>query len=392
MKKVLLIGAFFPEPNSTAAGTKMMQWLEFFNALGYQIEYASTSPKSEFSADISSFVSHTFVAKVNDSSFDNSIRECQPDIVLYDRFMIEEQFGWRIRELFPTCIHLLETQDLHFLREARTNNASIYNTTTKRELASILRCDLSFIISEFEMLFLREHFPFVEDKTCYFPLCYDINSVWKLGVNERKDFCFIGNFLHEPNRQAVLFLKKNWSQIRKQLPTAQIHIYGAYPNQQITQLHNEKEGFFVHGRVNDSSHVFFKHRVLLAPILSGAGLKGKLLEAMQHGIVSLTTPLGAEGIGDNDAWNGKVVSLADFPNEAANLYREDISYENYQIKGKNILIEKFNKTTIFPTVQTALENIAKHDKKHHFLTEIMNYHRQQSVRYLSKWIEEKNKK
>lgn len=392
MKKLLVIGTVFPEPASSAAGTKMMQWLSFFQRNNYQIAYASTSPESEFSADLSPFVSEQKVIKVNDDAFSDFILSYTPDIVLYDRFMVEEQFGWRIREVLPSVVHLLETQDLHFLRESRLKNSSFLNQTTKREIASVLRCDLSFIISGFEYDFLLDNFPFLDGKLFYFPLCYEGNEASSIPVSGRKDFCFIGNFLHEPNRQASLFIKKIWKEIRRELPDVDFHLYGAYPNQQILQLENKKEGFFVHGRAASVAEVFSKHKVLLAPLLSGAGLKGKLLEAMQLGIVSVTTPIGSEGIGNAENWNGKVVEKEELTAAATELYRDDSGYEIYQQNGFEILKEKFNISQFEKPVSESIETILKdvnHWRQKHYLSEILNHHRQQSVRYLSKWITSK---
>lgn len=383
MKKVLVIGNVFPEPTSSAAGTKMMQWLHLFKANDFQTVYASTSPQSEFSAGLTEFTTDTWLVEMNNSSFNEQLQTFQPDIVLYDRFMVEEQFSWRVRETVPNAVHLLETQDLHFLREARSKQQPFFNTTCKREIASILRVDLAFIISEFELDFLKNNFPFVVDKISYFPLCYKAGKQF-VQVEKRSDFCFIGNFLHTPNKQAVLFLKTIWKDVRKALPNAVIHIYGAYPNQQIQQLHNEKEGFLVHGRTESVTDVFTKHKFLLAPIAFGAGLKGKLLEAMQYGIVSLTTPMGAEGIATIDEWNGKVVELANFTSEIIALNAIS-NYAELQEKGKQILTQKFNSDYFTPRISEQIQNTPPTN----FLTEIMNFHRQQSVRYLSKWIEGK---
>lgn len=394
MKKALIVGTVFPEPKSSAAGTKMMQWLELFLSNDFAITYASTSSSGGFSADISGYVVQKMVVKVNDTSFDTFVQDLQPTVVLYDRFMTEEQFSWRVRAASPQTVHLLETQDLHFLREAREKNISFFSTTAKRELAAILRCDLSFLISEFEMQLLHHNFPFVSDKIHYFPLCYKRNTSWKLGTHQRTGFCFIGNFLHAPNRDAVLFLKKIWKEIRNKIPTAKLHIYGAYPSQQILQLHQEKEGFLVHGRAKSVKDVFLQHKVLLAPISFGAGLKGKLLESMQYGIASVTTPLGAEGISTYPKWNGEITNLDTFAESAIAVYNTEENYSDYQQIGINILEDKFDASLFVPEIRAKINSLIQNIsnwREHHFLSEIMNYHRQQSVRYLSKWIEEKNK-
>ena len=83
--------------------------------------------------------------------------------------------------------------------------------------------------------------------------------------------------MHEPNWQSVLHLKNIiWPLIKKQLPKAEVHIYGAYPSQKVLQLNNKKDAFLVKGRAENVASVMEKAKVCLAPLLFGAGLKGKL--------------------------------------------------------------------------------------------------------------------
>jgi len=392
MKRVLILGTVFPESNSSAAGRKMLQWISLFQQQKWLIHYASTSPLNDFSDDLSKLEVETQQVEVNAASFDLFLQEIQPEIVLYDRFMVEEQFSWRIREAFPNCVHLLETQDLHFLRWARQKDESIYNQLTKRELAAILRCDLSFIISRKEITLLQEKFPFVAPQIEYFPLCYSPDFSAIENLSDRRDFFFIGNFHHAPNVDAVLFLKKIWKQIHTELKTVNCHIYGAYPTQQILELQQKNDGFFVHGHLAEAKTAFLRHRVLLAPLKFGAGLKGKLLESMQFGGISLTTEIGAEGISEKPFWNGKIVSQDEFATAAIQLYLDREKDEIYQKNGFKILQENFDLSIFNALIINKINNILlniEQWRNERFLTEIVNFHRIQSVRYLSKWINEK---
>src|SRR5690625_7127154 len=91
-----------------------------------------------------------------------------------------------------------------------------------------------------------------------------------------------------------------WPFIRKHVPDSRFHIIGSYPSQRVLQLHNEREGLLVHGRAGSAQEVVQKAKVLLAPLRFGAGLKGKLLDAMRWGTPTVTTEIGAEGM----AWKG----------------------------------------------------------------------------------------
>jgi len=260
IKSLLIIGAVWVEPNSSAAGKRMLQLIAQFLERDYKITFASPAQKNEKAIDlISSGISEVAI-ELNNASFDVFVKELNPTIVLFDRFMMEEQFGWRVAENCPDAIRILDTEDLHFLRKTRqqqlkkgevfTNDALLQSDDTKREIASILRCDVSLIISTYEMDLLKSVFKIDEKILYYLPFLLDNideNQIKKwLSFEDREHFVFIGNFFHKPNIDAVLTLKnKIWSVIRKQLPKAEIHIYGAYVNQQIQELHNKKEGFIV---------------------------------------------------------------------------------------------------------------------------------------------------
>jgi glycosyltransferase involved in cell wall biosynthesis len=98
-------------------------------------------------------------------------------------------------------------------------------------------------------------------------------------------------------------------------------------------LHNEKEGFLIKGRAESVEEVFKNSRILLAPIPFGAGIKGKLLDAMQYGLPSITSTIGAEGMHGNLPWNGFVEDdLKVFVEKSVALYSDENLWKN---AGKN---------------------------------------------------------
>ncbi|MFY7944691.1 MAG: glycosyltransferase, partial [Crocinitomicaceae bacterium] len=237
-KQLLILGLVWPEPNSSAAGSRMIKLIELFLFNGWKITFASAAQKSEYSYLPDDVNIETATIQVNDSSFDQWISGIQFDVVLFDRFIMEEQFGWRVAEFCPNAIRILDTEDLHFLRYARhqalndgliPKEINLQNDHAKREIASILRCDISLIISSFEMQLLQKEFLISKDLLHYLPFKTDFNKNLNLiPFEERTDFVSIGNFFHAPNLDAVKILKKQiWLPIRKSLPHAKLHIYGA---------------------------------------------------------------------------------------------------------------------------------------------------------------------
>jgi O-antigen biosynthesis protein len=410
MKKLLVIGFVWPEPNSSAAGSRMMQLIGLFQKQGYEVTFASAAQDSDFMIDLSKFGIHKVAIKLNDASFDAFVKAMQPNVVLFDRFMIEEQFGWRVIENCPDAVRILDTEDLHCLRIARQKafkknrpfsiNDLLVEDVVKREIACILRCDLTLLISEFEMELLQTIFKIDPSLLFYLPILLDaFEASFEKEVpsfEEREGFVFIGNFLHEPNWNAVQYLKETiWPKIFQKLPNTTLKIYGAYPSQKVLQLHQPKTNFFIMGRAEDAQEVVQQSKVVLAPLRFGAGIKGKLLEAMQTGTPSVTTTIGAESMQGDLPWNGYVSdAVEDFVDAAVQLYTDQFIWLRSQKNGFAILNERYQKelfeSDFVERLQHLLATIAEH-RRNNFYGALLQHHTLASTKYMSKWIEAKNK-
>jgi glycosyltransferase involved in cell wall biosynthesis len=220
-------------------------------------------------------------------------------------------------------------------------------------------------------------------------------NTWKT-FEEREGFVFIGNFLHEPNWNTLQIIKTQvWPGIRKRLPTAKMHVYGAYPAQKVMQLHNGKENFLIHGRAKDALEVMAKHKVLLAPIQFGAGIKGKFIDAMQVGTPAVTTTIGAEAMRGDLDWNGAIADDFDlFADQAVLLYKNKDWWLQSQQNGISIINERYGRIKFAPLFMEKVQALALNLKEHrqrNFLGQILQHHMINSTKYMSLWIEEKNK-
>ena len=410
MQQLLIIGFVWPEPNSSAAGGRMLQLISIFKEQGFKVTFASPAQDSDFMVNLGDIGVEKKSIVLNCSSFDVFIKELNPSIGLFDRFMMEEQFGWRVGESCPNALRLLDTEDLHCLRLARQKafkENRLFQTldlrveeVAKREIASILRCDLSLMISEYEIELLTTTFKIDKALLYYLPFLLEpitYCAFEKLpSFEEREDFVFIGNFLHEPNWNAVQYLKESiWPLIRKQLPQAVLNIYGAYPSQKVLQLHQPKEGFLIKGRAVKAQEVVSKARVVLAPLRFGAGVKGKLIEAMECGTPSVTTAIGAESMYGDLPWNGAITDSPQvFADEAVQLYNDNKRWIEAQYNGltiinqrylKALFVEDFNKQILFLQA-----NLQQH-RLTNFIGAMLQHHTLSSTKYMSRWIEAKNK-
>ena len=406
--KLLIIGLIWPEPDATAAGTRMMQLIDLFIKQGYDLTFASAALKNPLSFDFSETTVSCIDIELNSDSFDVFLKELNPGIVLFDRFITEEQYGWRVREISPKAIRILDTEDLHFLRKSREIALKqgvddwmnfVQNDITKREIASIYRCDLSLIISAFEHNLLTETFHIDASLIFYLPFLiegpFDENFMELPGYNQRSDFMTIGNFKHQPNLDAVRYLHADiWPLIRKECPRAKLHIYGAYVPESMKQLHNKSNGFLIEGWIDSKEKAFINSRICLAPLRFGAGQKGKLLDAMVFGTPSITSTVGAEGMMTSEIWNGFVEDDAKaFASKAVKLFQDKTLWTKAQQTGFSLLKKNHDKmffeTLFIKRLLLLIKEIEKH-RKLNFTGSMLSHHQHQSTKYLSKWIEAKN--
>ncbi len=405
---ILIIGKVWPEPSSSAAGSRTLQLINLFLEQNWQVSFASAASESDYSFDLKSLGISTLHIVLNDSSFDDLVKNMQPHMVLFDRFTSEEQFGWRVAQNCPNALRILDTIDLHCLRLARqeaikqNRDFSLLDFNSdfaKREIASIYRSDVSLMISDYEMDLLINHFKIDNSLLHYVPFLLDPilikNNQWP-SFSEREHFLSIGNFLHEPNWDAVLFLKQFiWPLIRKQLPKAEIHIYGAYPSKKVFDLNNLKEGFLIKGRADSLESVMKKTKVCLAPLRFGAGIKGKLIDAMQFRVPSVTTDIGAEAMHGEFPWNGIIANQPHkFAEAAVELYTNEIKWQQAVENGAQILNNFFlksNHSDLLIDKLLFLKNQLKSHRSSNFIGEMLMHHTVMGSKYMSLWIEAKNK-
>lgn len=426
LQRVLVIGAVWPEPQATAAGSYIVQLLQALRAHGCDVVFACSARRGALATPLASLGVREETIALNSSDFDAWVAALQPDAVLFDRFMTEEQFGWRVETHCPQAIRVLVTQDLHCLREARQQHlqdalrhtpqletlpatlhvdamtdAVCASDLAVRELSALYRCDLSLLVSPVERDWLVQRLGVPASLLCVCPLLYDVaaaahhNHQHGLPFAERAGFVSIGNFLHAPNRDAVDWLRRQvWPQIRARLPHAQCHVYGAYAPPAVLQWHNPASGFLVHGQADDAFRVLRTARVLLAPLRFGAGIKGKLAEAMLCDTPSVTTPIGAEGMADpGERWPGAVASSAAALAAAAIALHEEPATWQQAVDDGISLRQRFGRERIAPALLTALQQVLAGREAHrraNLTGRMLRYHQHRSTEFMARWIEAKN--
>lgn len=407
--KILIIGKVWPEPNSSAAGRRMKQLIELFRQRG-EIHFACANALTGNEMDLNAIGVKIHSIDLNNDTVNAFFKELDPRIVVFDRFLTEEQYGWRIIEHCPNAIRILNTEDLHFLRKTRhqyvkknnqfTTDISILdfqNDETMRELASIYRSDWTIMISTFEMELLQNEMQVPTDLLTYLPIFTEEKLRSESSFSERKNFLFIGNMLHEPNADAVKMLVENcWTIIRQECKEAELIIVGAYPSQLVLQLNNPKKKIKVVGHSKDLDEIYKTVRISLVPLRFGAGIKGKIMETLEYGIPFVSTSIGTEGLFFDEKWSDLIAdNWGDFSQKAISLYSDMTKWNYYRDSGTKHLTNQFSKSGFESHFLTKLDTLVATihtERKKRYYSQLLQHHTLMSTRYLSKWIMAKNNK
>ena len=411
--KVLWIALVWPEVTSSAAGFRTLQLIEALKSAGYEVEVCSPCKANIYQEKLESLGIQTASYKPNDSKFDEYVKKLDPSIVVFDRFMAEEQFGWRVREQVPQALRVLDTIDLHSLRRARhkriadfanlndfaLSEVDLETSDAIRELSSIFRSDLSLIISDKELLLLESYYKVSAELLELSRFHYSVEPR-QAEFENRKHFIAIGNFNHEPNADSYRLLHKYlWPQIKDRLAEegftgAELHIYGAYPTKEFLELDNPKTGFRIKGWTKDALETLSQYRVNLAPLRFGAGIKGKVSDGWAVGTPCVGTEFAQEGMCEEFLFGGAIAeNKGDFAQKAAKLYCDKALWISARDNGLAIIKALYNKEksseTFLASIRKAL--VEREDRRlRNFVGLMLWHHQHRSTEFFSRWIEAKN--
>ncbi|MGD0192661.1 MAG: glycosyltransferase [Rhizomicrobium sp.] len=223
------------------------------------------------------------------------------DAVFVSRYQIAEFVIPLVRESCRATKIIFNLADLHFLREMReaealSPGASLRKAmaTRERELAVIQASDLTLSYTEEEIALIKEHakHPVTLARLPWVSECKRLERTFA----DTRDILFLGGHTHPPNSQAARFFAGEiMPRLRDILPGVCFQIIGKGMEDAVSSL--ESDSVRVTGYVADLDMAMAGSRVFVAPLLAGAGLKGKVVEAVSRGLPSVLSPVAAEGTG-----------------------------------------------------------------------------------------------
>jgi GT2 family glycosyltransferase/glycosyltransferase involved in cell wall biosynthesis/Flp pilus assembly protein TadD len=256
------------------------------------------------------------------------------------------QYLFSIRTYSPETRILIDTVDIHFVREARRAELSgdqealkLASKIKEQELSIYSKADALITVTEqdwdhiSELLFDKPHF--------VIPNIHSIDES-PIDLDGRSGLLFVGNFNHKPNIDAILyFVQEILPIVKRTLPDMTLTIVGNNPPEEILSL--ECKSVFVAGYVLSTGSYLKKARVSIAPLRYGAGMKGKIGEAMAHGLPVVTTSIGAEGMG---LVSGETVLISDSHQEFADhiitLCTNDDTWQSIASAARQLVLDNFS--------------------------------------------------
>jgi len=366
--RVLVLDQITPEPDRDAGSITALELMRTLRDLGYKVTFVPVSNFThipDYTDTLAALgiesVLHPWTQTVRQHL--EKFGECYDAVIIF-RFNTAVDHLETVRKFAPRARIIYHTSDLHFLREERARrvgNAKIpershsHTKTKKAELDIVRKSDLTVLHSQFEQQLLAELVP--GKPVVVFPWIYQPRGPGTKTSSERRGMVFLGGYRHYPNVDAVMhFAQDILPLIEQRCPDLVFHAVGSNPPPEMTKLANSN--LRIVGFVEDLSPVLWDARMMVVPLRYGAGLKGKIVTALAHGLPVITTSIGAEGMGLTD---GVDVIIADEPGEFAaaieRLNTDDALWASLSRAGLDYVMRTTSREVGYGTVETILDHI-----------------------------------
>lgn len=172
----------------------------------------------------------------------------------------------------------------------------------------------------------------------------------------RKSLLFVGGFNHKPNVDGILwFVKEIWPKVKSKLPDVALTIVGSNAPEEILALADGS--VLIKGYVSDSElqQLYSEARLIMIPLRYGAGVKGKVLEAMYYGVPFVTTEDGIEGLPGDISFIEPANSAEDFANRVAEYYTAEENLAGFSRQEVKYIEQNFSWANAREVMQNILE-------------------------------------
>lgn len=330
--RVLMLDYAIPRPDQDAGSYAAIQEVRMLQANGFKVTFVAENlaHMGKYTDELQRMGVECIYAPFFTSVHDFLQQRGKDfDLVYITRYDVADRHIENVRKYTHAKV-LFNNADLHFLRElraalsAKSKDLSGPLATRDRELALMRKVDAILSYNAVEHAVIASH-NLRDDNLFICPWVVEYKG-HSTSFAQRNGIAFLGGYRHQPNVEAVLyFVKEVMPSLRKVLPGVKFHVYGSSVPPIIENL--ACEDVIIEGYVESLDDVFENCRVFVAPLLSGAGIKGKVLDAMSYSVPSVLSPIAAEGTGVTHGSTGMIASDSQaWVNSISHLYRDESAW------------------------------------------------------------------
>jgi glycosyltransferase involved in cell wall biosynthesis len=365
--RVLLAYPTFPEFDTNSGALRLFEIIRMLCAAGSKVTFLAEYPNDrQYRLELERLGVECVTDKEERLSasadrFRVFLQARAFDVAIFVHFFMFTAYAAFVRAFIPTCRLILDTVDLHFVRLEReaslSQNAALAAEaaeTRHTELAAAREADQVWVVTGTERDMLIAALGGQRTSVYVVPNVHRVRDSIP-GFHERNGIIFLGGYLHRPNVDAVeFFLEHVLPAVRRKLPDVQVSIVGSHPPDWFYERARRDRNIVVTGFVPDHRVLLDSHRIGIAPLRYGAGMKGKIGEYLACGLPCVTTSIGAEGMA---LGHESHVLVADDPTAFADatvhLYREEALWRRFSEAGVRYIRDHVAPECVGPLVLEA---------------------------------------
>jgi len=347
-KHILVCDIHVPFPDRDAGSVRMHAILTCLRELGYHVTLWSDTHCliDKYTQDLQANGIEVVYGTIPFEDF-IAQRSSYFDTAILSRPIVAPRYLPLIRYYSPQTKIIFDTVDLHYIRlgrQAKLENDSQAAIQADKwkiiETGLMLQSDISLVVSSFEATELKRELPNAHVEIV--SLIHTLKNC-KKSFDKRKDLLFIGSYNHAPNKDGLRwFVDEVWPIFIKKQPKARLRIIGSDMPSDL--LGKEVKNIEVLGFVEDPTLYFESSRVFIAPLRFGAGVKGKILQAIEYAMPVVTTSVGAEGMHLKDKVSALVAdSPQDFADNMNELYTNKKLWNDVSKNSQKVLEDHFSR-------------------------------------------------
>lgn len=331
---ILIIDHYVPTFDKDAGSKTTFQYIKMFLKKGYCVKfigdnYAKMEPYTTVLQQMGVEVLYGEWYKEHIFEWIRKNKE-QIDFVYLNRPHIAEKYIDFLKEQTDIKI-IYYGHDLHFLRTQREakleGNKNLLKEAEKwknKEFSLMRKAQMSYYPSCMEIQAIHEIDQTISAKAIIAYVYEEFNENIQYNAQDREGILFVGGFSHIPNIDAVLWFTHEVYPLIKQKADIPFYIVGSNAPKEITEL--DGDGIIFKGFVSEEElKVLYKTcKIVVVPLRYGAGVKGKVVEALYNGIPIITTSIGAEGIEEIENISCIEDDARLFADRVVNLYQDDV--------------------------------------------------------------------